>query len=118
MIAAPTDCIETSGRPSMTEADLLRGVLDMAGVLGWRSAHFRPGRTAHGWRTAVSGDGKGFPDLFLVRGRRLVAAELKAKAGRLTPDQALWLELLAAAGVEAGIWTPADYPDRIAEVLR
>src|SRR5215813_9770420 len=37
---------------------------------------------ATGWRTAVSGDGAGFPDLLLVRAERLVVAELKVGRGQ------------------------------------
>jgi hypothetical protein len=102
----------------MSESDLLRGVLDIAKLYNWRSLHLRPARTTHGWRTAVAGDGVGFPDLLLVRGRSLVAAELKAERGRLTAEQDAWLYDLAAAGVDIHIWRPRDYPDHIAEVLR
>ena len=48
-------------------------------MLGGRVAHFRPPRTVHGWRTAVAADGAGFPDLVMVRGSRLLAAELKSE---------------------------------------
>ncbi len=104
----------------MTEADLLRGVMDMAVLLGWRRAHFRPARTAHGWSTPVSGDGAGFPDLVLARARdgRVVAAELKAGTARPTPAQEAWLADLAACGLEVHVWRPTDYPDRIVQVLR
>lgn len=102
----------------MTESALLLGVLDIARLLGWRSLHLRPARTAHGWRTAVAGDGVGWPDLFMVRGHRIVAAELKAGRGRTTPEQDAWLAALALAGVETFLWRPADYPERIAELLR
>ena len=61
----------------MTESELLSVVLETAALFGWRTAHFRPAMTTHGWRTAVSGDGKGFPDLVLVRGHRLLAIELE-----------------------------------------
>jgi hypothetical protein len=30
-------------------------VIELAKLRGWRTAHFRPARTAHGWRTAVLG---------------------------------------------------------------
>jgi hypothetical protein len=104
----------------VTEADLLRGVLDLCRLLGWRTLHLRPARTSHGWRTPVQGDGVGWPDVFAVqpRSRRIVAAELKAEGGRLTADQDAWLADLAASGVEVFTWRPADYPDAIAEVLR
>jgi hypothetical protein len=102
----------------MTENDLLRGVLDLARILGWRTIHIRPARTAHGWRTAVQGDGIGWPDVVAVRGSRIVAAELKASKGRTTPEQDAWLEALAATGAETHVWKPEHYPDAIAEALR
>lgn len=102
----------------MAEGDLLRGVLDLCRVLGWRTIHIRPARTAYGWRTPVQGDGEGWPDLFAVRGDRAIAAELKADRGRTTSEQDAWLAALEAAGVETHTWRPADYPDAIAEVLR
>lgn len=101
----------------MTESDLLRGVLDLCRLLGWRTIHVRPARTAHGWRTPVQGDGAGWPDLFMVRGGRLVAAELKADKGHVTGEQTAWLEALARAGAETFTWRPTDYPEAIAEVL-
>ncbi len=104
--------------PTMTELDLMAGVLDLARVLGWTRAHFRPGRTAHGWRTAVSGDGVGFPDLVLVRPPRIVVAECKAQTGRTTTAQTRWLSDLAACGLDVYTWRPTDYPDGIAAVLR
>lgn len=102
----------------MTENDLLAGVLDLLRLFGWRSIHVRPARTAHGWRTPVQGDGTGWPDLYAVRGDRALAAELKADRGRVSPEQAAWLDALRAAGVSVHVWRPADYPDAIAAVLR
>ena len=93
----------------MTENDFLNQLLDLAKVLGWRRAHFRPARTAYGWRTAVSGDGVGFPDLILVRGRRILAVELKSQRGALTEEQGDWLTSLQVAGVETHVWRPADF---------
>lgn len=102
----------------MSEHDLEAGVLDIARLYGWRVVHFRPARTAHGWRTPVAADGMGWPDLFCVRAGRMVAAELKSERGHLTRYQADWLAALAAAGAESHVWRPCDYPDRIAEILR
>lgn len=102
----------------MSESDLLRGVLDLCRVLGWRTLHIRPGRTAGSWRTPVQGDGAGFPDVLALRGDRLVVAELKGGAGRVTVEQDAWLGAFAEAGVEVHVWRPSDYPDAIAEALR
>lgn len=106
----------------LKEADLLRGVLDMLTRFGWRGLHIRPGKQARGgqgWITPMSGPGcKGWPDIFAVRGPRLLAAELKGPKGKLEPEQREWLDTLAAAGVECFEWTPAHWPDEITRVLR
>jgi hypothetical protein len=95
----------------MTEAELQRQVLQLARLCGWRTAHFRPARTAHGWRTAVAGDGAGFPDLVLCRGRQLLFVELKADKGKLRPEQETWIRALREAGAEAYVWRPRDWPE-------
>ena len=65
-------------RVKVKEATLQRQVLNLARLTGWRSAHFRPAQNQRGkWRTAVSGDGAGFPDLVLAREDRLLFVELK-----------------------------------------
>ena len=94
----------------MTERELTAAVIEAARLLGWKVAHFRPGRTTRGWRTPVEGDGTGFPDLVLARQGQLLFAELKAKGGRLRPEQAAWIEVLGrtgAAGVH--VWRPEDW---------
>ena len=102
---------------AITEHDFQRGVIDLAHVLGWRVAHFRPALTrSSGWRTPVAADGAGFPDLVLVRGDRLVVAELKSATGS-GPDQQAWLDAFAAAGIDAYVWRPADLQS-VAAVLR
>lgn len=98
----------TDPRP-FSEAALLDAVLQFAGVLGYRTYHARPGRTAHGWRTPVQGDGAGFPDLVLVGCQRVIFAELKAARGRLRPEQVAWLAALRDAGAECSVWRPDDW---------
>jgi VRR-NUC domain len=100
-----------------TEAGFLRGVLRLAKLCGWRTAHFRTSRTNRGWRTAVQGDGRGFVDIVLVRGGRLLFVEAKSDTGRLSPDQRAWLAALRQVpGVEVWEWRPADW-EHIEQVL-
>lgn len=99
-----------------TEAGFTAAVLDLAKLHGWRSAHFRPAMTAHGWRTPVQGDGKGFPDLVLVRGPRIIFAELKAAKGRLSDEQEAWLADLRGTPAEVYVWRPDDW-DAIVQIL-
>ena len=102
----------------MNEADFQRQITDLAEILGWSWVHFRPARTQRGWATPVSGPmGKGWPDLFMVRGHRSIAAELKSDKGKATPEQYAVMEILQATSVETFIWRPADF-DRIVEILR
>jgi hypothetical protein len=95
----------------MSENEFTAQVIRYAHLLGWRVAHFRPGRTARGWRTPVEGDGAGFPDLVLVKGRRLIVAELKVAGRKPTPAQLAWARSFEDAGVSYHLWTPERWPD-------
>lgn len=85
---------------------MVDGIIELAKVLGWHVAHFRPARTKHGWSTAMQGH-KGFPDLVLARSGRVVFAECKSEKGRLSDEQVSWLDALA--GAEVYVWRPADW---------
>jgi hypothetical protein len=92
------------------ETDFQSQVLQLAGLLRWRRAHFRPALNRRGeWQTAVQGDGAGFPDLILVRGGRVLAVELKSELGKTTPEQDAWLAAFAQAGVVSCVWRPSDF---------
>jgi hypothetical protein len=95
-------------------------VIDLARLLGWRVAHFRPARGPKGWRLQVSGDGAGFPDLVLVHPRHGVRfRELKSGKARLSPKQAAWIDGLQAAGADAGTWYRDEHwPLPIVQELR
>lgn len=102
----------------ITERQFQDQVIDLAHVFGFRIAHFRPAKTDRGWRTAVQADGKGYPDLTMVKGSRLVFAELKASTRRLSSDQEVWLnDLRQVEGVEVYVWRPRDF-DEIVRLLR
>lgn len=103
--------------PKIPESAFQAQVLHLAALKGWRSAHFRTAQDKRGrWLTAVAGDGKGFPDTVLLRGDRIVIAELKAELGRTTAEQREWLDAWRTAGAEVFIWRPSDF-DHIVEVL-
>ena len=96
--------------PHMTEQELSDSVVDLAHLFAWRVAHFRAARTTHGWRTPVSADGAGFPDLVLVR-ERVLFVELKSARGQLSVDQQDWMFALGNAGAEKHIWRPVHWID-------
>jgi hypothetical protein len=94
----------------VTEAQLQDAVIACARYLGWKVAHFRTAQTGRGWRTAVAGDGKGYPDLTLAhRDHGLLFVELKAERGVMSPEQDEWLEVLRAAGAAVAVFKPRDW---------
>ena len=102
------------------EEEFQNQIIELAHLFGWRVAHFRAAQTAKGWRTAVSADGKGFPDLVLVKAGRLIFAEIKTDDPRskTSEDQDAWLEALrTVAGVLVVVWRPSDW-DAIEPTLR
>lgn len=58
----------------------------------WYVWHQRSSRTKDGHRTAVQYDGKGFPDLVLVRPPRIVIYECKVGRDKPRPDQRIWID--------------------------
>jgi hypothetical protein len=70
-----------------------------AGVGGWHAMHNR----------VSVGSRAGFPDLVLLGVGRVVAAELKTNAGKLSAEQADWLDWFSAAGALACVWRPRDW---------
>jgi len=96
-----------------SEAEFQQAVTALANLKGWRWLHIQPGLTERGrYRTPVSGSlGPGWPDLVLVRGERLLFAELKAQRGKVTGLQEEVLGILTGCRfVEVYVWRPSDWP--------
>lgn len=101
-----------------TEADFTKQVIQLAQAFGWKVAHFRPARTATGWRTPCQGDAKGWPDLVMIRNGALIVAELKMPGGKPTEEQKEWLEAFRSIGCgRVELWTPDSW-DEIERLLR
>ena len=110
----------TAKPPPMSEAELQKLLTDAAELYGWGWVHFRPGRTAHGWSTPVSGPlGQGWPDIVLAhpRQRRVLAIECKSDNGHVSAEQLAVHAWLMASGIEVHIVRPSDIDDAL-EVLR
>lgn len=96
---------------SVTETDWERQVIEWAKRDGWMVYSIHDSRTQH-WQTD-----SGFPDLTMVRGDRIIFAELKKVGGRLRRSQQFWAAaLLGCPGVEWYVWTPSD-EDEVREKL-
>lgn len=91
------DLIDGPGGPS--EKEWQWRVRNFAESRGWRCYHT--------WLSVRSDIG--FPDLVLVRGA-VIFAELKTERGKVTAAQQEWLDALRAAGQEAFVWRPRDWP--------
>ncbi len=103
--------------PPLTELDFQHQVTALAELRNWEWFHVRAGRTLDSWRTPGSGTmAKGWPDLVLARGSRIIFAELKRDGGKPTADQRRVLDVLGKAA-EAYVLTPKDW-DFIERELR
>ena len=112
--------VATTAKTSMSESELLDTTIELAELFNWRCVHFRPGINRRGhWQTAMSGTrSKGFPDCVFVR-ERLMVVEFKSAKGKLTDEQATWMDDLVLAGLEVHVWRPAHWEDgTIESVLR
>lgn len=105
---------------AVREDELQDAVIELAQLLGWRVAHFRPAKTDKGWRTPVAADGKGFPDLVMAHPRGgLIFAELKSERGTMTPEQDAWFDALKFSGATLACWLPHHWTNgAIEDTLR
>lgn len=99
--------------PQKPEAAFESKILATAKTFGWlrhgeRAAYVKSGDRIN---TPIKGDA-GWVDLVLVHPVAHVAVfrELKVPPNKCTPAQDAWLAALRAAGLDAGVWTPADWP--------
>jgi VRR-NUC domain-containing protein len=99
---------ETETRQPLKGRDLQKAIIELARRRGWMVAHTPPVRTEHGWRTPVAADGKGWPDLVLVRDR-ILFREVKGDTDTLKPEQRQWQSALKIAGADVDVWSPEDW---------
>lgn len=92
----------------ITEKQFMAQVIQLAKLLGWKVYHTFDSR-----RSVF-----GFPDLILLRGKRLLAIELKVEKNQPTPEQKMWLRSFAATGAFAAVWTPDCWQSIETELAR
>jgi hypothetical protein len=77
---------------------------------GWDVANFAKVKVNSGkrtyWETPARIDGKGWPDLVLVRGGVIVFVECKTNKGSQSKEQKAWQKRLWDAGQDYLIWRP------------
>ena len=90
-------------------------VIGVAKGRGWYIAHIRKVRVMRKdlsfyYETPIAVDGKGFPDLELVRDERIIKAELKTNKNQPTPEQIAWGERYKKLpNLEYYVWRPRDW---------
>lgn len=89
---------------AMSEDELERGMRRILKDLGLRLAY-------HPWKLHAKRAREGFPDWTITGPGGLIFRELKTEAGKVTPAQQEWLDALAAAGADAGVWRPLHLLD-------
>ena len=122
----------SAGDNAMSEKEWQAKVVEYARAVGWKVWHFHDSRRdIGGGRMVGDADSGGFPDLVIVRGRRLIFAELKSQKGKVTEVQWQGLQALMAVAVVTKlvldgpghrpqvvvqIWRPGDW-ETVMEVL-
>ena len=110
----------TSFAIEQTEAAFQSAVQDLADLRGWEWLHLQRALNDRGyWRTPVTGPlGPGWPDLLMIRGDRVIVAELKVGYGKLRPNQERVLGIISSVGwIEVYTWHPKDW-DEIEGILK
>lgn len=91
----------------MTEAQFQSQVLALARAMGLVVYHTHDSRRSQ----------PGFPDLVIVGSGGVLYRELKTDKGRVSPDQTYWMQALLAAGQDARVWRPSQWPVEIRNEL-
>lgn len=98
----------------VTERDWQSKVVRIAILNGWRYYHPPDNKPVNGRIQKVV---SGFPDLTLVRDRKIIFVELKRETGKLSDEQVVWLDELRKCGIACYVWRPSDI-DEVVSTLR
>ena len=83
------------------EKDFQRTVIHLAELTGWLFHYVPDSRMCP----------PGYPDLFLVRGKRMLFRELKTGTGKLRPKQEQFINAIKEAGGDVKVWRPCDWEE-------
>lgn len=90
---------------SISEREWQNQVHKIAVSYGWKYYHAPDNKPINGRIQRVVA---GFPDLVMVKGKRVLFAELKKETGVLSDAQKEWLDVLQNAGMETYVWRPSQ----------
>lgn len=103
----------TTPEPDWDEPRFQRWLVATARANGWR-VRIMDQRGRPGWRGQAAD--KGLPDLLMAKDR-VVWMELKAKGGKLRPDQVEWIAALREAKAEVHVVDPTDWEFIMSAIL-
>lgn len=89
----------------ISERDWQTHVLKIADLKGWKYYHPPDNRPVNGRIQKVV---SGYPDLCLIKGSRMIFAELKREKGIVSPEQQEWIAAIKGCGIEVYVWRPSD----------
>lgn len=89
----------------ISERDWQSHVCRIAEVKGWKYYHPPDNRPVNGRIQKVV---SGFPDLCLIKGSRIIFAELKREKGTISLEQQEWIDAIRGCGIEVFVWRPSD----------
>lgn len=92
----------------MLERELQSQILKLCTALGLLAYHTHDSRRSQA----------GFPDLVVVGANGVLYRELKKADGKVSDEQQLWIDCLNAAGQDAAVWRPVDWPVRVQRELQ
>lgn len=92
---------------AQSEADFQTKITDLCDLLGLKWHHETDSRKTR----------KGWPDLVIAGPSHVIFVEVKREKGKVTTEQAEWLQTLKKAGALVQIWRPSDW-DRAERILR
>jgi hypothetical protein len=98
-------------RKKRNESDYQREIVAYAKLKNWAVVHFTKLYHRGRWFTPAAIDGKGFPDLILVRDERILFIEVKTDTGRLTNEQILWRKRILRCGLSFIVARPSTYEE-------
>lgn len=101
LVAAHDDPPRQPPCERISEKEFMAAVIALAKRNGWKVYHTYDSRKSEA----------GFPDLTLVRGDRLIFAELKTESGTASAAQLNWHDALRAAGCNVYLLRPSDWPE-------
>lgn len=102
--------------PRQDEKSFHRQVVELARYMGftvWHDQATNAPRVCWSCKAPARGprNASGLPDLLLIRGARLIWAELKAQDGVTSAEQREWIARLRAAGETVYVWRPSDWTE-------